>query len=784
MHRPLFSTLVRVLVCGLVLGLGSSSRATAQKRYWHRWQYQTAGVDFTAGRQPVPYVPTYPAGGPAQIADSTGAVSELFLESGATLFSLIDRNGTRLPNAFYLPSGALRDGLLVPWPHHPEYTLCFYVREAASLLDLRYALVDRRLRAGLGDVSLRGFPYWQVDSVSPPLHPQAREGMALVPHANGRDYWVITTTTTGLNTYLVSPQGVSRSPRQSALLTPQVPAPSADYPTVVRPTTRGNGFVVERIVADAAGDPLNRVEYYPFDNRTGQVAVGRLLLANVNVVSNGRFVRGFTPSPNGRRVYAMGGDSTRQELVQFDLTAPDSASFRASRQRVYAEAVGPGATGTWTPLTPMRAGPNGKFYLLFNNDTLSVINCPDAPAAQCGFQRNGLVVPGAGGNILSPSDHLPATFYFLPGFTLQNAPLGSLCQGQPLTVSLNNALYLDSARWQFGDGAAGAGTAPLPHLYAQPGTYRVRVRVWYNGCSTDTLSQLVMVRPLPPVRLPADTVVCGARPTVLVPQGVSGGSLTYRWNTGATTPTLAVTTPGTYALTVTTEGGCSATVLVRVATGDPTLRLPADSVLCAQGGVRLLRPLAMSPAVVSYRWQDGSTSPTYRATQPGTYTLTVTTAAGCTATARTVLAPARAPVNLLGPDTTACLGQEVRLRVHASPASGPVAAVRWADGSTGATFPVTAPGTYGATVTLASGCRYDAAVRVDFVECPDRFTLPNVITPNNDQRNDAFVVPGLAPDVWQLDVYSRWGQPVYHQSGYRNGEWGGKGWPRACTITG
>lgn len=45
---------------------------------------------------------------------------------------------------------------------------------------------------------------------------------------------------------------------------------------------------------------------------------------------------------------------------------------------------------------------------------------------------------------------------------------------------------------------------------------------------------------------------------------------------------------------------------------------------------------------------------------------------------------------------------------------------------------------------------------------------PNVITPNNDEANQTFVAPNLNS---KLEIYNRWGKPVYANDSYQN-EWG------------
>lgn len=46
--------------------------------------------------------------------------------------------------------------------------------------------------------------------------------------------------------------------------------------------------------------------------------------------------------------------------------------------------------------------------------------------------------------------------------------------------------------------------------------------------------------------------------------------------------------------------------------------------------------------------------------------------------------------------------------------------------------------------------------------------IPNIITPNNDQQNDCFVLKGFTPSEWSLRIFDRWGRPVYDQPRYDN----------------
>lgn len=52
------------------------------------------------------------------------------------------------------------------------------------------------------------------------------------------------------------------------------------------------------------------------------------------------------------------------------------------------------------------------------------------------------------------------------------------------------------------------------------------------------------------------------------------------------------------------------------------------------------------------------------------------------------------------------------------------------------------------------------------------FSVPNIMTPNGDGKNDNFVITGLMNGT-KLTVYNRWGDVVYSNSNYNN-DWDGK----------
>ena len=125
---------------------------------------------------------------------------------------------------------------------------------------------------------------------------------------------------------------------------------------------------------------------------------------------------------------------------------------------------------------------------------------------------------------------------------------------------------------------------------------------------------------------------------------VSGGtgSYTYLWNNGSTGEDLTGLSAGTYSVTVTdVTTGCTETLSVTI--NEPSsafavnVNAGGNGTACLGESVTLTMNGFASPNN-TYQWSDangvivGATSSTYVATATGTYSLTVTTPAGCTST--------------------------------------------------------------------------------------------------------------------------------------------------------
>ena len=260
--------------------------------------------------------------------------------------------------------------------------------------------------------------------------------------------------------------------------------------------------------------------------------------------------------------------------------------------------------------------------------------------------------------------------------------------------------------------------------------------------------------------------------------------------------------------------------------------LGRDTTLCGRASTRLLN--ATMPGATAYRWQDGSTAPTFTVTKPGKYWVAVTTP--CKVVSDTITVKYALEFNL-GADTTLCQGQTLRLQTPADAST-----VRWQDGSSQSSYLVRQAGAYSVRVAQP-GCAVTDSIRVRYILPPrldlgadkdlcvgESFTIkpsfaegtfawedgfrevartvrttavfratvrnecailrdslvvqsgpcgclvhaPDVFTPNADGHNDAFTpLPGCdGITLTSLAIFNRWGELIF-QTDAPPFEWNG-----------
>ncbi|MGB3080617.1 MAG: gliding motility-associated C-terminal domain-containing protein [Saprospiraceae bacterium] len=265
-------------------------------------------------------------------------------------------------------------------------------------------------------------------------------------------------------------------------------------------------------------------------------------------------------------------------------------------------------------------------------------------------------------------------------------------------------------------------------IVTTPGMYTLQIS---NACSSASDTVMVNINASPPqLDLPSSLSLCQFD-TILVDAGISG--VQFLWNDGSQSPTLSVVSPGMYSLTVSNACGADADTITIIDAGPaPSVSLGQDISFC-MGDTLLLTPV--SSDVISWLWQDGSSSSTFDVSSPGLVTVQVNNNCGVSYdTLMSSLLPSIPPLQL-GADTSLCPGQSLTLSI-----SSPGVNILWSDGSANNNFNVVSPGVVYATITNACGVSSDS---VDITYLPS--------APSLDLGADQSVCPGdvitLSPGI-------------------------------------
>ncbi|WP_277231154.1 gliding motility-associated C-terminal domain-containing protein [Hymenobacter sp. YC55] len=306
-----------------------------------------------------------------------------------------------------------------------------------------------------------------------------------------------------------------------------------------------------------------------------------------------------------------------------------------------------------------------------------------------------------------------------------------------------------------------------------------------NGGCTSTATLTATVQPYPTFTPPTLPAYCTASSTPIpLPNGVlwSGRGVRGPSSTGFTfTPSLAG--PGSFTLSYTTGFGlCDISGTVPVTVSSPVaVSMPPDTVLCPG----TTQPFKLRAIPTGGTWSGTNVTSAGIFTPPagfsGSTTLTYTVATGaCTNTATRRVSVAEVPTYAARWDAELCAEtRQAPLSVRFSDPVNNSVTVRWdfGDGTQGTgnttTHVYAQPGRYTPRITRTyNNGRCTVQLDLPVIEVTKPHEIPNIITPNDDGKNEYFVATNGCPA--RLQVFSRWGSKVYETPYYRNDWNGGK----------
>ncbi|MBD2705100.1 SBBP repeat-containing protein [Spirosoma sp. BT702] len=330
---------------------------------------------------------------------------------------------------------------------------------------------------------------------------------------------------------------------------------------------------------------------------------------------------------------------------------------------------------------------------------------------------NTVVVANAGsysvsvanaGGCVSTTSTLVSSQTNVPTVNINPSSATLTCTNPVVSLSaVGNGTY----RWN-----TGATTSVISATSAGP--YSVTL-TGANGCTASASASVVQDNTPPSVSISPGSATLSCATSSVSLSAVGSG--TYRWSTGATTPTISVSTAGPYSVTLTAANGCSASASTTIFLDNTP---PTVSITPSSATLTCTSPLVSLSAIGtgSLRWNTGATTSVISATSAGPYSVTLTGANGCTVSASANVVQDNTPpsVSIIpGSATLSCAASSVSLSAVGS------GTYRWSTGATTQVISATSANTYSVTLTGANGCTDMASINVTYQNCAP--TLANAI---------------------------------------------------------
>ena len=311
--------------------------------------------------------------------------------------------------------------------------------------------------------------------------------------------------------------------------------------------------------------------------------------------------------------------------------------------------------------------------------------------------------------ITEPADYLQYNNANVTDATCFNSSDGEI------SIDVNGGWGVYSYRWiRVSDGVVVATNQDATGL--APGQYYLEItdaNPSGNPCIITTTNYTVGSPPeIVPSAIISDAL-CNGDANGSINLSVSGGvsPYSYAWSNGATSQDISGLAAGSYTVTITDNSGCTDTETFTV--GEPgilTINPNIRDVNCfGENTGRIRSNVTGGTEPYSYSWSTGNSGKNLNNRTAGTYSLTVTDANGCTATATGMVISE--PLAALSKDSEtlnspSCFGgADGSITIYMTGGTAPYA-YSWSNGDTGNTASGLSAGIYSLTVTDNAGCTY------------------------------------------------------------------------------
>jgi hypothetical protein len=216
------------------------------------------------------------------------------------------------------------------------------------------------------------------------------------------------------------------------------------------------------------------------------------------------------------------------------------------------------------------------------------------------------------------------------------------------------------------------------------------------------------------VTITGNTSLCEGQSTVLT----ANGGVSYAWSNASTNNSISVSQSGVYTVTASNAEGCSASANITVSVNPlPNITIVGNTTICEGSSTTLT-----ASGADTYSWSTGDNTATVNISAFGVYTVTGTSAAGCSSSSNVTVLVSQLPVITITGETDICEGENTTLTANGG------TTYLWSNGSTDATLTVSTPGTWQVIGYNEAGCNAMASATVNVwqpatsefsIECPD-----------------------------------------------------------------
>ena len=361
-------------------------------------------------------------------------------------------------------------------------------------------------------------------------------------------------------------------------------------------------------------------------------------------------------------------------------------------------------------------------------------------------------------------------FYFAGGCVVRDsfnvvfnqAPSVNLGNDQAICGSLSSPINLNGGYFNSYQWSTGATTQNIS--VSTSGIYCETVTS-SNGCkSTDSID--IQIYPYGNTYHDTNIVVCTANPFPImlkseVPYNYNNYYYWSSGNSGYYASTNYVYSSGTYYVQVDINGytNCIVTDTFHVNVGTIVKPLIPNVFQCNTSTPDVLDA---GTGYTNYYWSTGQTTQAITVNTSGIYVVSVSNSQGCKIQDTVIVAYNNSPVINILKDTSIC--NQASISIDAT-YPGAISYL-WNDGYTSPVHNI-GGGNYWVIYTMNTTCTANDSFNVSVKQITYVDALPNIVTPNNDGKNDFIDFGVYQFPTMQLYIYDRWGTKIYESNDTR-----------------